>query len=77
MDESKQDGGMEGSFEDLDLREHMVGILFSRSKLTHLQKQVNTTNVRFETKKTDSRKGIICYKLGIIFRAFVIGFIQE
>lgn len=23
-----------------DLREHMVGILFSRSKLTHLQKQV-------------------------------------
>ena len=24
-----------------DLREHMVGILFSRSKLTHLQKQVN------------------------------------
>ena len=40
MDESKQDGGMEGSFEDLDLREHMVGILFSRSKLTHLQKQV-------------------------------------
>lgn len=25
-----------------DLREHMVGILFSRSKLTHLQKQVCT-----------------------------------
>ena len=26
--------------EDIDLKEHMVGILFSRSKLTHLQKQV-------------------------------------
>lgn len=26
--------------ESNDLREHMVGILFSRSKLTHLQKQV-------------------------------------
>ncbi len=25
---------------DVDLKEHMVGILFSRSKLTHLQKQV-------------------------------------
>lgn len=27
--------------DSLDLREHMVGILFSRSKLTHLQKQVS------------------------------------
>lgn len=27
--------------ESNDLREHVVGILFSRSKLTHLQKQVN------------------------------------
>ena len=27
---------------DNDLKEHMVGILFSRSKLTHLQKQVST-----------------------------------
>ena len=26
-----------------DLREHVVGILFSRSKLTHLQKQVRST----------------------------------
>ena len=26
---------------DPDLKEHMVGILFSRSKLTYLQKQVN------------------------------------
>nr|XP_018897368.1 PREDICTED: E3 ubiquitin-protein ligase MYCBP2-like [Bemisia tabaci] len=30
----------EGSEETNDLKEHMVGILFSRSKLTHLQKQV-------------------------------------
>lgn len=29
--------------ESNDLREHMVGILFSRSKLTHLQKQVKFT----------------------------------
>lgn len=28
------------SGDSLDLREHMVGILFSRSKLTHLQKQI-------------------------------------
>lgn len=31
---------MEQLEENNDLREHMVGILFSRSKLTHLQKQV-------------------------------------
>lgn len=30
--------------ESNDLREHMVGILFSRSKLTHLQKQVSFIN---------------------------------
>ncbi|KAL1131023.1 hypothetical protein AAG570_012261 [Ranatra chinensis] len=30
----------EGGEESNDLKEHMVGILFSRSKLTHLQKQV-------------------------------------
>jgi hypothetical protein len=28
--------------ESNDLREHMVGILFSRSKLTNLQRQVRT-----------------------------------
>ena len=28
------------------LKEHVVGILFSRSKLTHLQKQVNRTESR-------------------------------
>lgn len=37
-------GGMETSAtslaDSLDMREHMVGILFSRSKLSHLQKQV-------------------------------------
>jgi len=32
---------MESSVEESkDLKEHMVGILFSQSKLTHLQKQV-------------------------------------
>lgn len=31
---------VEQTEENNDLREHMVGILFSRSKLTHLQKQV-------------------------------------
>ncbi|XP_062141939.1 E3 ubiquitin-protein ligase highwire-like [Drosophila sulfurigaster albostrigata] len=35
------DGGGNSMLADsLDLREHMVGILFSRSKLSHLQKQV-------------------------------------
>ncbi|XP_063236464.1 E3 ubiquitin-protein ligase MYCBP2 isoform X2 [Bacillus rossius redtenbacheri] len=33
-------GGAGGEGEETDLKEHMVGILFSRSKLTHLQKQV-------------------------------------
>ncbi|KAK0177727.1 hypothetical protein PV328_001747 [Microctonus aethiopoides] len=35
-----------------DLREHMVGILFSRSKLTHLQKQVCTHIVQAIRKET-------------------------
>lgn len=46
--ESAPNAGNENSEpleESNDLREHMVGILFSRSKLTHLQKQV-----RFEMK---------------------------
>lgn len=30
----------EATDESKDLKEHMVGILFSRSKLTHLQRQV-------------------------------------
>ncbi|XP_037938854.1 E3 ubiquitin-protein ligase highwire [Teleopsis dalmanni] len=47
LDESRQQSvlGMDSSgnsilADSLDLREHMVGILFSRSKLSHLQKQV-------------------------------------
>lgn len=31
--------------ESKDLKEHMVGILFSQSKLTHLQKQVISYNI--------------------------------
>ena len=44
LDRASSDGKKEGVEEgdDVDLREHMVGILFSRSKLTHLQKQVRT-----------------------------------
>lgn len=46
----------EGVNEDLedsnDLREHMVGILFSRSNLTHLQKQVCTHIVQAIRKET-------------------------
>ena len=41
-----------GSLEDqVDLKEHMVGILFSRSKLTHLQKQVRTA-IRRKKRRT-------------------------
>jgi hypothetical protein len=41
-----EEGGIEGpelvkTEDSNDLREHMVGILFSRSKLTHLQRQVS------------------------------------
>lgn len=46
----------EGISEDLqdsnDLREHMVGILFSRNNLTHLQKQVCTHIVQAIQKET-------------------------
>jgi hypothetical protein len=38
-------GEGKGEEESNDLKEHMVGILFSRSKLTHLQKQVSFTVV--------------------------------
>lgn len=37
---SMAESHMDSPGDSLDLREHMVGILFSRSKLTHLQKQV-------------------------------------
>lgn len=47
---------VEGANDDLedsnDLREHMVGILFSRSKLTHLQKQVCSHIVQAIKKET-------------------------
>lgn len=47
---------IEGVNEDVedsnDLREHMVGILFSRSNLTHLQKQVCTHIVQAIRKET-------------------------
>lgn len=36
---------MDSLEESNNLREHMVGILFSRSKLTHLQKQVTVNPV--------------------------------
>ena len=39
-DKKKLDSGGESLDGDHDLKEHMVGILFSRSKLSHLQKQV-------------------------------------
>nr|CAH7734771.1 unnamed protein product [Callosobruchus chinensis] len=39
--------------ESIDLREHMVGILFSRSKLTHLQKQVIVHIVQAIRKETE------------------------
>jgi len=38
--------------ESNDLREHMVGILFSRSKLTNLQRQVSTNMNLKETNFT-------------------------
>jgi len=40
VDNDVGEGKGEGE-ESNDLKEHMVGILFSRSKLTHLQKQVS------------------------------------
>ena len=40
------DGLAEG---DVDLKEHMVSILFSRSKLSHLQKQVGQPMLHLQT----------------------------
>lgn len=42
--------------DSLDLREHMVGILFSRSKLSHLQKQVIVHIVNAIRKETQRAK---------------------
>ncbi|XP_050301011.1 E3 ubiquitin-protein ligase MYCBP2 isoform X2 [Anthonomus grandis grandis] len=47
---------MEPLEESNDLREHMVGILFSRSKLTHLQKQVIVHIVQAIRKETERVK---------------------
>ncbi|EFN81009.1 Probable E3 ubiquitin-protein ligase MYCBP2 [Harpegnathos saltator] len=46
------DGANEDVEDSNDLREHMVGILFSRSNLTHLQKQVCTHIVQAIRKET-------------------------
>ncbi|KAL1517027.1 hypothetical protein ABEB36_000847, partial [Hypothenemus hampei] len=50
---SPADGASEPLEESNDLREHMVGILFSRSKLTHLQKQVIVHIVQAIRKETE------------------------
>ncbi|KAK4876736.1 hypothetical protein RN001_009242 [Aquatica leii] len=56
--------GLESIEESNDLREHMVGILFSRSKLTHLQKQVIVHIVQAIRKETtrvrDEWESLIC-----------------
>jgi E3 ubiquitin-protein ligase MYCBP2 len=44
------------SGDSLDLREHMVGILFSRSKLTHLQKQIIVHIVHSIQKETQKSR---------------------
>ena len=46
------EGGNDDVEDSNDLREHMVGILFSRSKLTHLQKQVCSHIVQAIRKET-------------------------
>ncbi|KAK9891458.1 hypothetical protein WA026_014691 [Henosepilachna vigintioctopunctata] len=55
--------------ESNDLREHMVGILFSRSKLTHLQKQVIVHIVQAIRKETirvrDEWENLICSPGGL------------
>lgn len=38
---------------DADLKEHMVGIIFSRSKLTNLQKQVTPSKLLLTFSKTE------------------------
>lgn len=43
--------GLDSLDGDHDLKEHMVGILFSRSKLSHLQRQVCTKIIQFRVSK--------------------------
>ncbi|XP_070552183.1 E3 ubiquitin-protein ligase MYCBP2-like isoform X2 [Ptychodera flava] len=54
VDNTENDKSKKGDkgLNDCDLREHMVGILFSRSKLTHLQKQVCSHIVQAIRKET-------------------------
>lgn len=51
--------GLDSLDGDHDLKEHMVGILFSRSKLSHLQRQVCTKirSVEGQHARTPSYKG--------------------
>lgn len=51
--------GLDSLDGDHDLKEHMVGILFSRSKLSHLQRQVCTKirSVEGQQAHTPSYKG--------------------
>ncbi|KAF5304151.1 hypothetical protein FQA39_LY01936 [Lamprigera yunnana] len=60
--------GLESIEESNELREHMVGILFSRSKLTHLQKQVIVHIVQAIRKETarvrDEWESLICSTAG-------------
>lgn len=51
--------GLDSLDGDHDLKEHMVGILFSRSKLSHLQRQVctNIHSVEGQQACTPSYKG--------------------
>lgn len=60
---------MESSVEESkDLKEHMVGILFSQSKLTHLQKQVR---ILYVTKLLLNLKSLPLFLLDILTRYVV------
>lgn len=52
--------GLDSLDGDHDLKEHMVGILFSRSKLSHLQRQVCTKihSVQGQQARTSSYKDV-------------------
>lgn len=64
--ERPQMAEMQSTIETNDLKEHMVGILFSRSKLTHLQKQVCAhivAAIRKEaTRVRDEWEALLCSK---------------
>ncbi|ELU16916.1 hypothetical protein CAPTEDRAFT_222007 [Capitella teleta] len=48
----EKEANLSDSCDDVDLKEHMVGILFSRNKLSHLQKQVCVHIVQAIRKET-------------------------